>query len=118
MALKLNQEAYDHATQLIEEGKVVRDGRDAWGEHQVSAQAEDEFIQTHGFEEYGKWHLAVDDKKPANSKARYKHPCGDFQQVHLCALITAEGRAGQMKHYDIETAAARLHSMIEMAKHA
>jgi hypothetical protein len=118
MALKLNQEAYDHATQLIQEGRVVRDGRDGWSEHQPSAQTEDEFIQAHSFEEYGKWHLAVDEKKPANTKARYKHPIGNFQDVHLCALITAEGRAGQNKHYDIETAASRLHGMVEVAKHA
>jgi hypothetical protein len=33
--------------------------------------------------------------------------------VHRCAVLSAESRAGQYKHYDIEQTAARLHEMID-----
>jgi hypothetical protein len=54
---KLNNRAYEHAKALINEGKFVVDERDAWSEHRPSAQQENEFIQRHGFAEYGKWYL-------------------------------------------------------------
>jgi hypothetical protein len=44
-----------HAQQLVREGHLVKDGRDAWSEHQASSQAENEFIREHGFVEYVKW---------------------------------------------------------------
>jgi len=37
----------------------------------ISSQQENEFIERHGFEEYGKWHLGVNDEKPEDTKARY-----------------------------------------------
>src|SRR5258707_898742 len=43
-------------------------------------------------------------------------PYGDFKDVHRCGVLTAENRAGQYKHFDIENAAAHLRGMID-AKH-
>ncbi|MCU1298505.1 MAG: hypothetical protein JWO91_2783 [Acidobacteriaceae bacterium] len=94
------------------------DGRDAWSEHQPSAEKENEFIRAHGFHEYGKWHLGVDDEFAEDTKRRYKFPYGDFKDVHRCAVLSAESRAGQYKHYDIENAAAHLHGMIDAASKA
>jgi hypothetical protein len=116
MAVKLNKTAFNHAKELIGEGKVVLDDRDAWSEHQPSAQKENEFIRLHGWEEYGKWHLGIDDEEDENTKGRYKFPYGDFSNVHRCAVISAESRAGQYKYDDIESAAAHLHGMIEGMK--
>jgi hypothetical protein len=113
MATKLNRTAFDHAKQLIGQDKVVLDDRDAWSEHQQSAQQENEFIRLHGWQEYGKWHLGVDDEKGEQTKARYKFPYGDFENVHRCAVLSAESRAGQYKYHDIESAAAHLHGMME-----
>jgi hypothetical protein len=79
----------------------------------ASAQEENEFIEAHGFGGYGKWHLGIDDEEPKNTKKQYKFPYGDFERVHRCALLSAESRAGQYKHFDIERAAAHLHGMIE-----
>jgi hypothetical protein len=59
MAVHLNRRAFDHAKKLVNEGKVVLDERDAWSEHQPSAQKENEFIQRHGFDEYAKWYLGI-----------------------------------------------------------
>jgi hypothetical protein len=52
-----------------------------------------------------------------STKGRYKFPFGDFKKVHRCAVLSAESRAGQYKHYDIEQAAAHLHEMIDGKKH-
>ena len=38
MAVKLSRSSYDHAKQLIDDGKAVRDERDDWSEHQPSAE--------------------------------------------------------------------------------
>jgi hypothetical protein len=117
MAVKLHRSAYEHAKKLIQEKKYVRDERDAWSEHQPSAAQENEFIRLHGWTEYGKWHLGVNDDEKPDTKAHYAFPCGDFQRVHRCALLAAESRAGQYKHDDIEKAAAHLHGMIDDTKH-
>jgi hypothetical protein len=117
MAVKLNRAGFDFAKDLVEKGKVVRDERDAWSEDQPSTQMENEFIRLHGFHEYSKWHLAIDDEQDLDTKRRYKFPYGDFKKVHRCGVLTAESRAGQYKHFDVERAAARLHEMIDGIKH-
>jgi hypothetical protein len=116
MAVKLNKRAFDHAKELIKKGHVVFDERDAWSEHQPSSQKENEFIDLHGFDEYGKWYLGIEEDEHENSKGRYKFPYGDFKDVHRCGVLSAESRAGQFKYYDIENAVAHLHGMIDGMK--
>ena len=116
MAVKLHKIAFLYAEDLIDRGNFVFDERDAWSEHQPSAAAENEFIRDHGYEEYGKWHLGIDDAEATDAKARYKFPYGDFKKVHRCAVLSAESRAGQYKYHDIENATAHLHGMIEAHK--
>lgn len=113
MAVKLNRSGFAHAKELVSKGKVVIDERDDWSEHQPTTSEENIFIQANGFAEYGKWHLGIDDEEDENTKKRYKFPYGDFANVHRCAVLSAESRAGQYKHFDIERAAAHLHGMIE-----
>jgi hypothetical protein len=116
MAAKLSQSAFKHAQSLVRRKKFVVDERDAWSEHQPSTRDENEFLRTHGFGEYAKWHLGIDDEYDEQTKRRYKFPYGDFRKVHRCAVISAESRAGQYKHFDIEKAAARLHELIDGAQ--
>jgi hypothetical protein len=113
MAVKLSRTAYDYAKSLVKEGRVVLDERDDWSEHQPSAQQENEFIEEHGYGEYGKWHLAIDDEHRPETKGHYKYPYGDFRDVHRCAVLSAESRAGRNHHEDIKSAAAHLHGMLE-----
>src|SRR3954453_3281646 len=113
MALKLNNRAFEHAKGLVERGRVVVDDRGVWGLHRPSARKENAFIRLHGLDEYGKWYLGVDDEKGEHVKGRYKFPYGDFENVHRCAVLSAESRAGQYKYADIESAAAHLHGMLE-----
>src|SRR5205085_10697033 len=55
----------------------------------------------------------VNDETPEDTKGYDEFPYGDF---HRCGVLTAESRAGQYKHYDIESAAAHLHGMLEGRK--
>jgi hypothetical protein len=113
MPTKLHESGFDFAKSLVKDRRLVIDERDAWSEHQPSSQQENNFIEKHGFREYGKWHLGIDDEEPEGTKARYKFPYGDFKKVHRCAILSAESRAGQYKHFDIEMACAHLHGMID-----
>jgi len=113
VTIKLNRTAVQHAQRLIDNGKAVWDERDAWSEHQPSTRQENAFIKAHGFTEYGKWHLGIDESEPDDTKERYKFPYGDFELVHRCGLLAAESRAGQYKHTSIEAAAARLLGLLE-----
>jgi hypothetical protein len=113
MTVTLNERAYEHAQRLIKDGRIVHDGRDAWSEHRPSARQENEFIEAHGWDEYQRWFLGIDDEHGENTKERHKFPYGDFQDVHRCAVLSAESRAGQYDHVDIELACAHLHGMVD-----
>lgn len=115
VAVKLNAQAFEFARELINQGRFVADKKGAWhGDHAIRSQ-ENEFIREHGFAEYGKWFLGVDDRNGTGTKARYKFPFGDFQQVHRCGLLAVKARAHEHGYRDIEAAAAQLLRMIESA---
>ena len=71
MTVKLNQTGLRHARSLVRDGKVVRDERDAWSEDAPSTDDENAFIEQHGWSEYGKWHLGVDDEMDRDTKGHY-----------------------------------------------
>jgi hypothetical protein len=106
--LALNKNAFAFAMQLIKETHLIADGKGAWSGHRPSANEENEFIRLHGFGEYAKWHLGIDDHYPGNTKQRYKFPYGDFKNVHRCGLLAAKARARQYGYTEIENAAAKL----------
>jgi hypothetical protein len=111
-SVKLNIGAFEYAKELIKQGHIVADGRGEWGEHRPSPVAENEFIRLHGFREYAKWHLGIDDRYAEDTKQRYKFPYGDFKNVHRCGVLAAQSRAGQRKYHEIENAAAQLKTVI------
>ena len=111
--LKLNENAFAFADQLIRERHVIADGQGAWRAHRPSADEENEFIRLHGFAEYAKWHLGIDERYPENTKSRYKFPYGDFKEVHRCGLLAVKARARQYGYTEIETAAAELERAIK-----
>jgi hypothetical protein len=116
MAVKLSNRAYLHARDLITERHVVLDDRDAWSEHQPSTREENEFIAEHGWDAYGRWHLGVEDAFRPHTKRYYKFPYGDFRDVHRCAILSAESRAGQRGYDDVKAAVAHLHGMLELLR--
>lgn len=117
MAVQLNEEAVAYAKQLIHEGTFVADDKDAWSEDQPSTEDENDFIDAHGYDEYGKWFLGINNEASEETKERFEFPFGDFKKVHRGGLIAAEVRAGQYKHAAIEKAAKDLREMIDSQTH-
>jgi len=117
MTTRLNRGSYTFAQDQVKNGNVVLDQRDDWSEHQPSTRQENEFIESHGWDEYEQWHLGFDDEATEHTKARYKYPYGDFAKVHRCGVLSAEVRAGRLKHRDIEDAAIRLREMMDERRH-
>ena len=115
-SIELNEIAFTFAMELIKQGEVVADGKDAWAEHRPSAHEENEFIRLHGFAQYAKWHLGIDHRFPENSKRRYKFPYGDFKKVHRCGLLAAKARARQYGYAEIDNAAEQLGLAINQPK--
>jgi hypothetical protein len=118
MAIKLNRSAYSHAKRLIADEKVVLDERDDWSEHQPTRAQENQFISEHGWNQYAKWHLGVDDEQAEQTKGRHRGQDGDVERVHRCGVLAAESRAGQYDHDDVKDAAAHLHGMLEQMRSA
>ena len=116
--LKPNEDAFAFAMQLVQRGHFIADGKGSWSEHRPSADEENEFIRVHGFNEYAKWHLGIDDRYPENTKRRYKFSYGDFKNVHRCGVLAVQSRASEFKYSEIENAAAHLRAMIEATRNA
>jgi hypothetical protein len=57
--LKLNENAFAFAVQLVKQGYFIADGKGAWSEHRPRTDEENEFIRVHGFTDYAKWHLGL-----------------------------------------------------------
>src|SRR5438094_9017222 len=80
------------------------------------AEDENEFIRAHGFAQYSKWHLGIDETHAEGTKARYKFPFGDFKNIHRCALLAVRSRAHQYGYSGIEDAAIQLLEMIDLKR--
>ena len=106
--VRLNENALAYAKELIVQGRVVADKKNSWRDHHPMAEAENEFIRVHGFAEYRKWHLGIDETHAEDTKARYKFPFGDLRNLHRCGLLAVKSRAHQFGYADIEKAAIRL----------
>jgi len=113
MSMKLNDAAVSHARGLLRRGEFTDDDRDDWSEHAPSTDQENDFIEKNGITEYAKWHLGEDTDMGEDTKGRYHFPYGDFQQLHRCAVISGESRAGQYKHEAIEKALKELLNAID-----
>jgi hypothetical protein len=114
-SINLNRNGLTFAAELIKDGHFLADSKGAWTKHRPSADEENEFIRLHGFDEYAKWHLGIDDRFPENTKRRYKFPYGDFKNVHRCGLLAVKARARQYGYTEIENAAAELDRAINQS---
>ena len=112
-SVRLNPIAFDFARNLISQGRFVDDKRGNWKRAHPNRNQQNDFIRDHGFAEYAQWYLAIDERHPSNSKARYKFPFGDFRNVHRCGLLAVKARAHAYGYDGIEAAATKLLEMIE-----
>ena len=99
----MNDRAVARARERIEARQYVLDSN--WGDVQPNAGAENEFLESHSWEEYADWHLALTDGASDETKARYAFVYGDFRRVHRMGLIACLYRAAEWRHTEVmETA--------------
>ncbi len=99
----VNQAAVEHVRALIDARQYVLDSE--WGEVQPDAQAQNDYLDRHTWDEYSAWHLGLTEGATDGTKARYAFAVGDFRRVHRSALIASVFRASQWRHKDVELAA-------------
>jgi hypothetical protein len=108
---RVNDEAVKHAKQLIDDGKF--DDDTPWSDAAPSAADANEEIEDDSYEEFARWHLAVDTEASEGTKGRYRFPYGDFSKVNRAAVIHAKQRASQNGHGSIEKAADEVLSYLD-----
>lgn len=100
---KVNEDAVKHAKKLIGDGQF--DDKTEWSDAAPSADDANKVIDKEGFDEFARWHLAVNSEASEGTKGEYAFPYGDFKKVNRAALIHAKQRAAQNDHTEIEKAA-------------
>jgi hypothetical protein len=110
-AYTVNPTAVEHAKRLIDSRRYVLDSD--WGEVQPDADAENAYLEKHGWDEYAEWHLGLTEGAADHTKARYAFVFGDFQRVHRSGLIASEYRAAEWRHKDVELMAHELLQLLD-----
>jgi len=102
----VNEAGVTQARRLIDAHRYVLES--AWGDVQPSADDENSFLETHSWDEFAAWHLALTDGASDETKGRYAFVYGDFRRVHRMGLIACQYRAAEWRHKEIELAAHEL----------
>ncbi len=102
----VNKHAVRRAQHLIEARQYVLNSD--WGDVQPNAEAENAYLASHSWDDYGEWHLGLTEGAADGTKARYAFVYGDFRRVHRMALIACHYRAAEWRHKEIELAAHEL----------
>ena len=100
---RVNQNAVAQAEKLIDGGDY--DDRTDWSDAAPGADAENDFIDHHGYDGFAAWHLTEDPDAGEETKRRYAFPYGDLRMVNRQALVHAKQRASQNDHDEVEKAA-------------
>ena len=87
--------------------------RSDWGEVQPRAEAENAFLKSHSWEEYGDWHLGLTEGAAEETKARHAFVYGDFRRLHRTGLIACVYRAAEWRHKEVELAAHDLLQLLD-----
>ena len=109
----VNAAAIEHARRLIEGRQYVLESD--WGEVQPRAQAENDYLERHSWEEYAAWHLGLTQGAHDGTKARHAFVYGDFRRVHRSGLIACVYRAAEWRHKKVELAAHELLQALDAA---
>ena len=99
----VNDDAVKQARKLIDDGQF--DDSTEWSDAAPSADDANQEIDKDSFDDFARWHLAVNPDASEGTKGRYAFPYGDFHKVNRAALIHAKQRASQNDHDAIEKAA-------------
>jgi len=99
----VNDDAVARCRELILGKQYVLDSD--WGDVQPSAEAQNAYLESHDWSQYGAWHLGLTEGANDETKARYAFVFGDFRRVHRTALIACVYRASEWRHKAVELAA-------------
>lgn len=102
----VNPDAVAHVRRLIDARQYVLDSD--WGEVQPDAEAQNAYLERHGWDDYAAWHLGLTEGATDGTKARYAFVAGDLRRVHRSALIACVYRASEWRHKEVELAAHEL----------
>ena len=102
----VNPDAVVQAERLIDSRQYVLVSE--WGEVQPKAADENAYLESHSWEQYAAWHLAVTEGAADGTKARYAFVYGDFRRLHRTGLIACVYRASLWRHKAVELAAHEL----------
>jgi hypothetical protein len=108
---EVNEQAFDHARQLIESRHYVI--RSRWQEVQPTAREQTAYLKTHTWDEYGAWHLGLKIGATEETKSRYAFVFGDLRRLHRSGLIACHYRAAEWDHKQIELAAHDLLQLLD-----
>ena len=107
----VNNRAVEKARRLIESRQYVLDSD--WGDVQPNAEAENAYLASHLWDEYGDWHLGLTEGAADETKARYAFVYGDLRRLHRTGLIACHYRAAEWRHKEIELAAHDLLQLLD-----
>ena len=99
----LNAAAVARCRELIDARQYVLDSD--WGEVQPAAAAQNDYLESHSWDDYARWHLGLTEGANDETKARYAFVYGDLRRVHRSGLIACVYRAAEWRHKDVELAA-------------
>jgi hypothetical protein len=102
----VNEAAVRRCRKLIEARQYVLDSD--WGDVQPDTEEENDFLDSHTWEEYAAWHLGLTEGPSEETKARYAFVYGDLRRVHRSGLIACRYRAAEWRHKEVELAAHEL----------
>jgi hypothetical protein len=91
---------------LIDARQYVLDSD--WGDVQPGADAQNAYLERHGWERYATWFLGLTEGANDETKARYAFVVGDLRRVHRSGLIACVYRAAEWRHKKVELAAHEL----------
>ncbi|MFI5709851.1 hypothetical protein [Kribbella sp. NPDC051620] len=108
---EVNKRAVEYAKRLIEGRQYVLDSD--WGAVQPGAEAQNKYLESHSWEEYGQWHLGLTVGASDETKGRFAFGYGDLRRLHRTGLIACVYRASEWRHKEIELAAHELLQLLD-----
>lgn len=114
MSIRLNEEAFKHAQDLIRHGEVEKTKLFKWKDNTPDRNDEARFLETHYDEEFGSWFLGINtDVAQDEVLQRYVYPIGDLQVVYKEGLVAAHKEAQKKGDEAIVKATQQLIDMID-----
>ena len=81
----VNERGVAKARQLIDSRRYVL--RSPWSDVQPRADDENRFLETHTWDEYAEWHLALTEGARDETNSRFVRVFGYFRWLHRLGLI-------------------------------